>query len=104
MRRFPRISYLLAKARNNIRVSEAICISGSCFLVACVYCHMPSMSGLKGVSLLYMVEPCPYGMVLGCYWPFGPHILHVLKPMYIIDRRGGCRASDASLFAERTTI
>ena len=69
--------------------------------MAWVYCHISAMSGLKrGASLWYMMEPYPYGMTVGCYG-LSDHVLHVLKPMYIIDRRGGRRASDAFLFAER---
>ena len=47
--------------------------------MACVHCHMSAMSGLKGSPLWDMVEPYPYGMIVGCYG-LSNHVLHLLKP------------------------
>jgi hypothetical protein len=68
--------------------------------VACVYCHVSAMSGLKGG--LFIVHDGALSTWHDSWMlrPFG-HVLHVLKPMYIINRRSGCCASDAFLFAEQ---
>lgn len=99
MRRFHEFHCSQQKVRNNIGLSERfiyleVASSGLCLLPYALNVWFED-----GVSLWYMVERCPHGMIAGCYG-LSNHVSHVLKPMYISDRRGGCRASDAFLIGE----